>query len=129
MSPRILIIDDDQILAGLLQLTMELEGFDVTVEHDGEAGLKRLAAERFDLVLLDLIMPKVDGIKFLRLLADSGDQRPPIMIISSAIDEGNVGKFRSLGVVDIARKPVEPAELITRAKAILAAPHIKAEAG
>ncbi len=125
MPARILVIDDDQILAGLLQLTLELEGYDVAVEYDGNAGLQRVLTERFDLVLLDLVMPKVDGIKFLRLLAERGAKRPPIMIVSSAIDEGMTDDYRAMGVVDIARKPVEPAALVARASAILAT----AEAG
>ena len=119
MAARILVVDDDQILAGLLRLTLELEGFAVSTEYDGDAGLKRVMAERFDLVLLDLVMPKLDGIKFLRLLAECGAERPPVMIVSSAIDEGLTDQHRALGVYDIARKPVEPAELVKRVKAIL----------
>lgn len=129
MTARILVIDDDVILAGLLRLTLELEGFDVMVENDGDAGLRRVMAERFDLVLLDLIMPKVDGIKFLRLLAERGSERPPIMIVSSAIDEGLTDQYRSMGVVDIARKPIEPAELVKRCKTILADLMPNAKAG
>lgn len=121
MNARILVIDDDPILAGLLNLTLELEGFEVVVASDGAAGLKEVTSQPFDLVLLDLIMPRIDGIKFLRLLAESGAPRPPVIIVSSAIDENLTEHHRALGVVDIARKPVEPAELVKRAKRALAA--------
>lgn len=120
MSAHILVIDDDPILAGLLQLTLELEGYDVTVANDGAAGLEHTKSTKFDVILLDLVMPKVDGIKFLRLLAEEGSARPPVMIVSSAIEEKLTDQHRALGVVDIARKPIEPAELVLRTKRAIA---------
>lgn len=120
MGSRILIIDDDPILAGLLQLTLELEGHQVATAEDGAAGLDLVNSEHFDLILLDLVMPKIDGIKFLRLLAEKGDARPPVMIVSSAINEELTDQHRALGVVDIARKPVEPDELVARVSRALA---------
>lgn len=127
MRQKILIIDDDRILAGLLQLTLELEGYDVAVVSDGGQGLKRIESESFDLILLDLVMPGIDGLKFLRLLSDSGLARPPVMIVSSAIDEGLTPHHRGLGVVDIARKPIEPAQLVIRAKRVLDSTQTKVE--
>ena len=120
MATRILIIDDDVILAGLLQLTLELEGFEVDTAPDGDEGLALVRQKPFDLILLDLVMPKMDGIKFLRLLNESEAKRPPIMIVSSATGTELTEQHRAMGVVDIARKPVEPAMLVERAKAALA---------
>ena len=120
MATRILIIDDDVILAGLLQLTLELEGFEVDTAADGDEGLALVRQKPFDLILLDLVMPKMDGIKFLRLLNESEAKRPPIMIVSSATGTELTEQHRAMGVVDIARKPVEPAMLVERAKAALA---------
>lgn len=121
MTQRILIIDDDVILSGLLQLTLEVEGFDVETAGDGDEGLTMVKSRHFDLILLDLVMPQMDGIKFLRLLNESGVDRPPIMIVSSATGTEITDQHQALGVVDIARKPVEPAELIVRAKKALIA--------
>ena len=121
MSARILIIDDDAILAGLLQLTLELEGFDVATAPDGEAGLDLVRARNFDLIMLDLVMPKMDGIRFLRLLNEHGAKRPPVMIVSSAIGSDLTDQHRAMGVVAIARKPVEPAQLVAMARDILSA--------
>lgn len=120
MTARILIIDDDVILAGLLQLTLELEGFEVDTAADGDEGLALVRQKPFDLILLDLVMPRMDGIKFLRLLNDSEAKRPPVMIVSSATGTELTEQHRAMGVVDIARKPVEPAMLVERAKAALA---------
>jgi DNA-binding response OmpR family regulator len=119
-AAHILVVDDDPILAGFLQLTLELEGYRVAVANDGAVGLDKVARERFDLVLLDLVMPKIDGVKFLRLLNEGQSHRPPIMIVSSAIEEKLTDQHRALGVVDIARKPVETKELVTRVKRALA---------
>lgn len=118
---RILIIDDDEILSGLLQLTLELEGHRVRQAIDGDVGLECMVAERFDLILLDLVMPRMDGIKFLRLLNERGLHRPPVLIVSSAATGALTEQHRALGVVDILRKPVEPAELVGRITVALGA--------
>ncbi|WP_432199957.1 response regulator [Erythrobacter sp. W53] len=114
MMQRILVIDDDAILAGLLQLTLEMAGYEVETAADGDAGLSRVKTGAFDLVLLDLVMPKIDGIKFLRLLHEGAGPRPPVMIVSSATDGVMSDEYRALGVIDVARKPVEPDELLGR---------------
>ena len=119
MSARILIVDDDPILSGMLKLTLELEGFEVSVANDGEEGLAAVASQDFALVILDLVMPKIDGVKFLRLLAQMDQTRPPIMIASSAIEEKLTRSSRALGVVDIARKPLGPQEFVARVKKAL----------
>lgn len=111
---RILIIDDDEILSALLKLTLEVEGYEVACAEDGDTGFARLQRERFDLVILDLVMPRMDGIKFLRVLGDSDVARVPVLIVSSAASGPPTEQHRALGVVDIARKPVEPAELVRR---------------
>lgn len=121
MTGRILLIDDDPILAGLLQLTLQLEGYEVIIAPDGAEGLARITAERFDIILLDLVMPNVDGMKFLRIVAERGLYHPPVIIVSSAIEEKLTPAFSDLGVVDIARKPVEPAALVRRVKRVLGA--------
>ena len=109
---KILIVDDDTVLSGLLQMTLELEGYHVETAADGKIGLAMASGQHWDLIILDLVMPQIDGIRFLRVLADRGVSRPPIMLLSSALDNQNVEQFRDLGVVDAARKPVEPDRLI-----------------
>ncbi|WP_324828942.1 response regulator [Qipengyuania zhejiangensis] len=118
--PHILIVDDDTILSGLLQLTLELEGYDASTAPDGDAGLAMLRQGTFDLVVLDLVMPKMDGIKFLRVLNEGGERRPPVIVISSTAGNTLSDEFRALGVVAIARKPVEPGWLVAQVAAALA---------
>ncbi|WP_435419137.1 response regulator [Parerythrobacter aurantius] len=122
---RILIVDDDTILSGLLQLTLELEGYVVASAPDGAEALETLETRSFDLIILDIVMPRMDGIKFLRLFHDRTQKRgvpaPPILVISSAVDETLTEQHRALGVVGIARKPVQPASLVERVGRALAA--------
>ncbi len=112
-APHILIVDDDEILASLLELTLEIEGYRVSTAHDGEQALVRMAQGGIDLVVLDLVMPKMDGVRFLRVLNEKGEARPPVIVISSTAGNSLSDEFRSLGVVAIARKPVEPAWLVS----------------
>jgi CheY-like chemotaxis protein len=125
LSPRILIVDDDTILSGLLQLTLELEGYEVETAHDGAEALATLKAGSFDLIILDIVMPKMDGIKFLRLFHDrsvaESRAQPPIIVLSSAVDGTLTEQQRAMGVVGVARKPIEPATLVRHVGEALAA--------
>jgi DNA-binding response OmpR family regulator len=117
---HILIVDDDEILSGLLQLTLELEGYTVETAANGEIGLDKMRATHFDLVLLDLVMPRVDGIKFLRLRHDEGGPMPPVIIISSTSGEEVSGLPAEMGVLGFLRKPVEPTRLVEQVGKALA---------
>jgi CheY-like chemotaxis protein len=124
-GPRILIVDDDAILSGLLQLTLELEGYEVASVPDGAAALALLQTQSFDLIILDIVMPRMDGIKFLRLFHDrsvaEGTAQPPILVLSSAVDGTLTEQQRALGVVAVVRKPIEPAMLVRHVGEALAA--------
>ena len=118
-AQHVLIVDDDDILASLLELTLELEGYRVSTAPDGEEALARTAQGGIDLVVLDLVMPKMDGVRFLRVLNQQGSRRPPVIVISSTAGNTLSDEFRALGVVAIARKPVEPAWLVAEIAAAL----------
>lgn len=125
LSPKILIVDDDTILSGLLQLTLELEGYTAATAADGAEALQILESNGFDLIILDIVMPKMDGIKFLRLFHDRSLARntpqPPILVLSSAVDGQLTDQQKAMGVVGVARKPIEPATLVQRVAEALAA--------
>jgi len=122
---RILIVDDDTMLSSLLQLTLELEGYAIDTAADGAEALAKLEREAYDLIILDIVMPRMDGIKFLRLFHDRslahGASPPPILVLSSAVDGQLTAQQRAMGVIGVARKPVEPAALVERVGEALAA--------
>jgi CheY-like chemotaxis protein len=119
-QPRILFVDDDEILSGLMQMTLELEGYVVDIAANGEEALAAMRQGEYDVILLDLVMPRIDGIRFLRLLADSGLKAPPVVLVSSAASEELARLHRELLVVGFARKPVEPGKLVQLVEAALA---------
>jgi DNA-binding response OmpR family regulator len=119
---HILIVDDDDLLSEMLKMTLELEGYDVATAPNGAEGLEQVKAHRFDLIILDLVMPKMDGVKFLRVMNDSMADRPPVLVISASAGNQLGDQHRALGVVGVARKPLDPAGIVSRVRAVLDGP-------
>jgi CheY-like chemotaxis protein len=109
----ILVVDDDELVSEMLSAMLEYEGYDVATAENGAVGLKMLSSKRFDLVLLDLVMPQLDGIRFLRLLPEHSPTPPPILIVSASVAGDTLKAVRVPGVVGIARKPIKR-ELLLR---------------
>jgi two-component system, OmpR family, response regulator CpxR len=114
---RILIIDDDAELCALLREFLLRENFEVETAHDGTSGLKRATAEPFDLVVLDLMLPEIDGFAVLRQLRQSS-RVPVIMLTARGDDEDRIVGLE-LGADDYLAKPFNPRELVARIRAIL----------
>lgn len=119
---HILIVDDDDLLSEMLKMTLELEGYAVATAPNGAEGLERIKECKFDLIILDLVMPKMDGVKFLRVMNDSMTDKPPVLIISASAGNQLGDQHKALGVVGIARKPLEPAGIVTRVRTALDGP-------
>jgi DNA-binding response OmpR family regulator len=119
---HILIVDDDDLLSEMLKMTLELEGYAVATAPNGAEGLEQVKAHRFDLIILDLVMPKMDGVKFLRVMNDSMADRPPVLVISASAGNQLGDQHRALGVVGVARKPLDPAGIVSRVRAVLDGP-------
>lgn len=118
---RVLIIDDDKVLQDLLALYLKVEGFKVLKAADGRDGLQRLRDERVDLVLLDLMMPAMDGMAFVRALKET--ESPPRVLVLSAAGFGLIDRdLRAAGVRGVVRKPVAPADLVRHVRDALAGP-------
>ncbi|MES2494273.1 MAG: response regulator [Pseudomonadota bacterium] len=105
--PRILLVDDDELLRELLELTLSLEGHEVALASNGVEGIELVRRERFDLALLDLMMPFMDGVRFLRTLdAESAD--PPPVIVMSAAGTGELAReVLDAGAKAVVQKPVD----------------------
>jgi DNA-binding response OmpR family regulator len=118
MSLRLLLIDDDARLAELLREYLTPQ--DVALVHagGGQAGLAQLATGGFDAVLLDVMMPGLDGLAVLRQLRDRGD-RVPVLMLTARGDEADRVVGLELGADDYVAKPFSPRELLARVRAVL----------
>ena len=115
---RILIIEDEEAIANLEKDYLELSGFEVDIETDGIAGLQAALTKDYDLFILDLMLPGMDGFDICREIRERKDT--PILLVSAKKDD--IDKIRGLGfgADDYITKPFSPSELVARVKAHLA---------
>ena len=115
---KILIIEDEIAIAELEKDYLELSGFEVEVEDQGDKGLLRALKDEFDLIILDLMLPGVDGFEICRKIRET--KNTPIIIVSAKKDD--IDKIRGLGMGadDYMTKPFSPSEMVARVKAHLA---------
>jgi DNA-binding response OmpR family regulator len=118
MSKRVLIVEDEADLALGLRLNFQAEGFEADVAVDGDAALRRVRESRFDLVLLDLRLPRRDGTEVLREMRAAGDRTPVICLTARAEERDRVLGL-DLGADDYVTKPFSVAELMARVRAVL----------
>ena len=115
---RILVVEDDPGIAFGLKLDFEAEGYAVTAEADGQTALERAGREPFDLILLDVMLPRKDGFEICRSLRRGGSKTPIIMLTARAQDAEKVMALE-WGADDYVTKPFSPGELRARVKAVL----------
>jgi len=115
---RILVVEDEPAIAFGLQIDLKNEGYDVAVETDGESALRRIGAEAFDLILLDVMLPRKDGFEVCRDLRRSGSKIPVIMLTAKTQEAEKVLGLE-IGADDYVTKPFSPRELRARIKAAL----------
>ena len=115
---RILIVEDEVAIADLEKDYLELSGFEVEIENDGRSGLNRALNEEFDLFILDLMLPEVDGFEICRQIREK--KNTPILMVSAKKDDIDKIRGLGLGADDYVTKPFSPSELVARVKAPLA---------
>lgn len=115
--PRILLVDDDVDLTELLAELLSLEGFDIQVVHNGQEALAKLEKESFNLMLLDVMMPVLNGIETLKQVRQKYEL--PVLMLSARDDEIDRVLGLELGADDYLPKPFNDRELVARIKAIL----------
>ncbi len=112
---RILIVEDEESIAELEKDYLELSGFEVEIENDGESGLKRALEEEFDLFILDLMLPGVDGFEICKRIREN--KNTPIIMVSAKKDDIDKIRGLGLGADDYITKPFSPSEMVARVKA------------
>ena len=115
---RILIIEDESAIAELEKDYLELSGFEVEVANDGEVGLNKALTEECDLIILDLMLPGVDGFEICRQVR--AEKNTPIIMVSAKKDDIDKIRGLGLGADDYMTKPFSPSELVARVKAHMA---------
>ncbi len=112
---RILIIEDEEAIAELEKDYLELSGFEVIISNKGDLGLEKALNENFDLIILDLMLPEVDGFEICRQVRDA--KNTPIIMVSAKKDDIDKIRGLGLGADDYMTKPFSPSELVARVKA------------
>lgn len=115
---KILIIEDEVAIADLEKDYLELSGFEVEIEHQGDVGLKRALSEDFDLFILDLMLPGMDGFEICKEIRNH--KNIPVIMVSAKKDDIDKIRGLGLGADDYMTKPFSPSELVARVKAHMA---------
>jgi len=121
MAKKILIIEDDKFLRELIGQKLLKEGYDIVEAVDGEKGIKSIKDEKPDLVLLDLILPGMDGFEVLtKIKKDAGIAQIPVIILSNLGQKDDIEKGLKMGAVDyLIKAHFTPGEIIDKIKVIL----------
>ena len=115
---KILIVEDEEAIADLEKDYLELSGFEVEIAGDGTVGLERALKEEFDLFVLDLMLPGVDGFEICRRIRET--KNTPIIMVSAKKEDIDKIRGLGLGADDYITKPFSPGEMVARVKAHLA---------
>ena len=115
---RILIVENEEAIADLEKDSLELSGFEVEISNDGTEGLSKALTEEYDLFILDLMLPGVDGFEICKEIREK--KNTPILMVSAKKDDIDKIRGLGLGADDYVTKPFSPSELVARVKAHLA---------
>jgi two-component system alkaline phosphatase synthesis response regulator PhoP len=120
MAQRILVVDDDRQIVRLVQSYLQQSGFTVLTAYDGEEALHAIRREKPDLVVLDLMLPKRDGLDVTRIVrGDEALSATPILMLTARVEDVDKLIGLELGADDYLTKPFNPPEVVARVKAIL----------
>ncbi|MCK9246396.1 MAG: response regulator transcription factor [Anaerolineaceae bacterium] len=114
---RILVVDDEKGLAKIIRLNLEQDGFDVVEAHNGTQAMEKLRTTLPDLILLDIMMPDIDGFTVLKMIREIGST--PVIMLTAKGEEDDKIKGLELGADDYVTKPFSPREVSSRIRAVL----------
>ena len=110
---RILICDDDPAILRVLEVNLEVEGYDVLLAHHGEEAYEVAKANQPDLIILDIMMPRLDGYQTCeKLKGDDETKAIPVVFLSAKAQQSDIDKGKAFGVADYLTKPFDPTDLL-----------------
>jgi DNA-binding response OmpR family regulator len=116
----VLVVDDDPVIQKLLQVNFEMEGYTVLLASDGVEGLERVRADRPDIVILDVMMPRMNGLEVAAALKDDAATAGiPIILLSAKAQESDLRAGETTGAEDYVTKPFDPLQLLERVAALI----------
>ena len=118
MVKKILLIEDELNVASFIKKGLDEEGYEVTASHDGESGLAIFSNHKFDLLILDVILPKMTGLDVCEKIRNSGDKQIPILMLSALSTTENVVNGLDRGADDYLAKPFKFSELLARIRTL-----------
>ena len=120
MNTKILVVEDEKDISGLISYNLSKEGFEVSVSSDGEDALSVIRKEKFSLIILDLMLPGIQGMELCKILKSSEETSfIPIIMLTAKSDELDKVLGLEMGADDYITKPFSPRELIARVRAVL----------
>lgn len=119
-AKKILLVDDSSTMLLMEQMVLNSSGYQILTAKDGEAGIRAAQAHRPDLILLDVVMPKMDGFETCRQLrAQEATRETPIVLVTTRSEAANIEKGFSCGCNDYLTKPINNNELLSKVKHLL----------
>jgi two-component system, OmpR family, response regulator AdeR len=118
---RVLVIEDEKDIANVVRAYLAREGYDPIIAHDGERGWAEFIAKKPDAVILDLMLPGVDGVELCRRIREAGDV--PVIMLTAKVEEIDRILGLEIGADDYVTKPFSPRELMARLKAVFRRTH------
>jgi DNA-binding response OmpR family regulator len=122
MAQRILVVEDDQFLRELYDELLKEEGYDIELAADGEEGLNKMSTGGYDLVLLDIMLPKIDGLEILRRLKDKHPEKPngPVVLLTNLGQDSIIKEGFNLGASGyLIKSSMNPDQVISEVKVFL----------
>ena len=116
---NVLCVDDDAALQELIRMTLELDGHQVTVASNGREAMRLIDELAFDLIVLDLVMPVMDGVCFIRWLRDERASTTPVLIMSGVARDGMIDELKKSGASDVVCKPIDTAAFLAQVHRLL----------
>ncbi|MGH9178678.1 MAG: response regulator transcription factor [Acidimicrobiales bacterium] len=121
MAATVLVVDDDPVIQKLLKVNFEMEGYTVVIASDGVEGLERARSERPDIIVLDVMMPKLSGLDVAKALkSDPETSTIPVLLLSAKAQEADLRAGDQAGADGYLTKPFDPLHLLQRVEDLLA---------